>query len=756
MRHLLLALALVTVAAGASYRYDMGPADAPVAPGYTQVTETSLWSDPAGFGWTARPSTSLYRNDPSNPWFADADTAVEYALYSDGVLSLEKNSFSFRVEPGRYALTVVIGDLALGEWRPGNSIWVNGNRIAENQTTAASVKAFTAAADAPDGRITVRFRAESQQKYVTVMAIAAEPVAPGADVPAAVTEYPRQKPTAADYQRNWIRLARLFSADWERARAELAAEGQDLSARIPRDPRREMFGWSLGSGAWERLEALAGPLDLSPILAVCREIGLDGFGTNSPKMIAQLHAAGLQHAVEGSAERYPLADMTGVTMNGLRDRDGQPVTRDGVWSNSAPEVAETFRQVWRERIGAAAEGASFFMIDEPRGMWYAGGQYGDDSPPADAAFRRWAGAQGYADLAAHGIPPRGRTLDFYRFYQWRLTTVPQFVADFVRETPVAGVTAAPGNGDAGPEQMNHNSYWPPAVAHHGMLAATWAYGEPAACKAYAETIRMASEHGGKCILVPPFWHTPLEDLPRSVAGLSALPDKVMPWHFRGVVNGPDRAAWMKAAWLVARLTHATADLTHTPEVYLWCPESIVYNDLVDLAATEAAQWTRTYHVLFDADVDYAVTNTLQVPAGATVLYTAARPVLDGAEVEALRGFLQRGGKLLMTADAPLEGPDGRPVENSPTAGVERLEQTPEALRQRLGRADGPRSDRPDVKTYRYRRGEQRAYLLNNTSLTAPAQVTPDGPSWDLLNAREVPAGRPVQLPPGGHALWERR
>ena len=33
----------------------------------------------------------------------------------------------------------------------------------------------------------------------------------------------------------------------------------------------------------------------------------------------------------------------------------------------------------------------------------------------------------------------------------------------------------PGNGNIGPEQMNHSCYWPPAIARHGMIAASWAY-----------------------------------------------------------------------------------------------------------------------------------------------------------------------------------------------------------------------------------------------------------------------------------------
>ncbi|MBM3498544.1 MAG: hypothetical protein FJX74_07710 [Armatimonadetes bacterium] len=749
-----------------TYRFDMGSETSPVAEGYVRVTPGTLLAANPAFGWTQPPRMIVWRNDPANPYFAVQDTGPEFALYSDGVLSIEENTFVFLVRPGRYAVTAVIGDLALGEWRPGNSIWANGAQVAGNESTGGTVKAFGFPVEAAEGRIELRFRADSVQQYVTVIAVTAEPLAEGEACPVTVTEHPPAPMAAEDYRRNWERYVALLLTDWETAKAELRGEGVDPEGWLVRnralklDPDyREYFGFGLGSGSWERLAEKAGGIDLSGACAAFVEMGVDGFTTGSPLAVRELPIAGLKHAVAVGGEGFPRPEIPAAARNLLQGPDGALSTRDGVWSNCASEAVEAFREYWTTAAKDVLEAASFLVIDEPRGMWYSG-TFGDHSAAAQEAFRRWAAEQGHTDLAQRGIPPRGRTLDFYRFYQFRLDSVPRFVRAVAQGTPLEPVPLMPGNGNVGPEQMNHNGYWPPAVARHGMISASWAYDSPASCKMYAETVRMAGEFGGRSCIVPPLYpeqQTPVQALPMHTACLSALSDTTCPWHFRGPTDGPDRAAWMKTVFLSARLAHGLTGLQHTPPLYVWCPESIVYSDLVDLTRAEAEHWTKTWQCLFDANLDYAVTNTLDLPEGSTVLWSCARPVLNEEEWGRLEGFIERGGRLVCTFTATPEDPAGAPLPRweGMKERVTYAELAPEAIAS-LG---GPRNwetGEPAIKTYLYRRGGTTVHLLNNTDLTQPATVQLPFRVEDLYTGERRERGAAITVRSGRYALLEER
>lgn len=771
MRTATLCLMLACAAVRAdSYRFDMGSAATPTAPGYTQVTAADRFGEGKAYGWAKSPAMVVYRNEPTNPWYAQP-TSLEYTLYSDGLLTIEENTFTFRVKPGRYAVTAVIGDLALGEGRPGNSIWANGMSIVGDQATNASVKAYTFPIAAHDGLIELRFRADSLQQYVTVEAVSAEPLAEGQDLALTVKQYPEAPVTADTYRRNWAYQTELLLTDWTEAKRQLAAEGVDLAftakqraAAKGRPGYREYWGWSIGSGGWERMAALTGELDLAPLMAAFIEMGIDGFSTRSESVQRQLHQCGLKVAVSGSAEGFPArgGDTTGITLNLMKTADGSTTTVPRVWSNMAPEAHEAFREVWRS-IPVGTPGPEFFLIDEPRGMWYSGG-YGDHSPPAQEAFRKWCAAQGYQDLANSAIPDRGRTMAFYRFYQFRLNSVPIFMTESCRGTALEKVMKVPGNGDVGPEQMNHSNVWPPAYARAGMATACWSYGTPAAAKMHAETIRIAEEHGGQAVTVPPQYpelHSPVQDRPLNTAGISALNTRVMPWHFRGPVNGPDRIEWMKNVVYSARLTHATSGLTHTPPLFVWCPESIVFNDLVELNRAEAENWKQVQQALFDANLDYAVTNTLAVPPGSTVLYACVRPVLSDEELAHLQAFLGRGGTLLCAFAGAPERPDGQSQAGwakLPAPRLPRIELTPAALNQAVA-GKHPRNwsvDLPELKTCLYQRDGRRVHLLNNTGLTAPATFPLPAAVQDALNGKMLAKGATLTIPPGLYALVEER
>jgi hypothetical protein len=381
-------------------------------------------------------------------------------------------------------------------------------------------------------------------------------------------------------------------------------------------------------------------------------------------------------------------------------------------------------------------------------------------PPRGALFRADPTERGYADLAERGISPRGRTLDFYRFYQFRLESVPRFVQAAVQSSPLEGLMLVPGNGNIGPELVNHSSYWPPAIARYGMVSASWAYDSPASCKMYAETIRTAREFGGQSLIVPPLYpelHTPLQDLPMHTACLSALNDKTCPWHFAGPTDGPQRAEWMQTVFLSARLAHALTGMEHTPPLYVWCPESIAFSDLVDLNRTEAEHWAETWKQLFEANVDYGVTCAFSILEGSTVLWSCASPVLNSDEWEQMQRFLARGGRLACTSRTAPQAPDGTPLPGCEALQdrVTFVDLTPEALAALAGPAS-LQTDSPAVKTYPYRRGAASIHLLNNTDLTKPAVIPLPFPTEDVCTGERRDRGQTLTLGPGQYALLEER
>ena len=239
------------------------------------------------------------------------------------------------------------------------------------------------------------------------------------------------------------------------------------------------------------------------------------------------------------------------------------------------------------------------------------------------------------------------------------------------------------------------------------------------------------------------------------ACVSALNDRVMPWHFGGPTQGPNRVAWMKNVFYGARLTHATSGLKHLPALHVWLPESIVYNDMVEFNEAEKGNWPKVYNALFDADIDYGVTNTLAVPPGSIVLYACVKPVLNAEEFARLQQFMSKGGTLLCAFEGTPELPDGTPIADwakLPQAKIVRVTLEPGMLKQCAQAKRKPldwQSDQAALKTYVYGTpGGGMAYLLNNTSLEQPATVKLPTALHNVLNGRSLGTGETVTIPPG--------
>ncbi len=766
------ALWVCAAAQAAVYRFDMGGPDTPLAPGYTLVTkETTLEQSPA-YGWRKPGKRLVFRGVPTNPFFHDR-SSLEYMLYSDGVLTIEENIFEFKVEPGSYRVSAVIGDLSPGEDRPGNSLWANGVQVASNELTDGTVKIFSFAVDAPDGRIALRFRADSVQKYSTVMSVTADPLAPGADRTPAKMELPSRKPGKEDYLRNWKVWQADYVAVWEKAKAELKAEGFDVDALGKRfEGFKAQAGWrpfyvsgAGGGDAWARLDPLAGNgVTMEGVCRVLKEMGVDVFIGGDAVVAREFPKNGLAFGVHGSGEGFWGMEKFSPEPNVLCDREGKKTDKDGPWSNAGPRAIAAYREHNQKRLGDCWEGAMIYMVDEPRGQWFAGGRYGDYSECNKAAFNAWAAAQGLKDLATGPIPERGRTMDFYHFYRYRLETPFMFVAAVVKDTPLARTLVAPGNGRVGPELLNHHCYWPPSAAQRGMVATGWLYLSPAQAKMEAEVLRLANEAGGRSIATTELWvyhnETPVSVVPLNTAGISALCDGVNAFGFAPAIRGPNAKDWMKAVFIVSRLVHATSGLTRAPAVRVWLPQSISFNDLADLNTAEADRWAALRNALFEANVDFTVTNLLNLPPKEVVIYCCARPTLSEQEFERLKAFVDRGGTLVAMFDGDPETPDGRPIagwKTLPAVRVIRAGLSVDELRAKA-MARAPRRNMDTgvacVKSFLYSRQGKPVHLLSNTDVENAREVKLAPAMVDAITGEKFAAGATVRLGPGRYALLE--
>ncbi|MFC1736171.1 CARDB domain-containing protein [Candidatus Hydrogenedentota bacterium] len=148
-----------------SYRFDMGPADAPVKKGYTKITKDDVFSWEKGFGWSMSPAADDYAY--TGPDSLTHEKARDYAIVQktflekafarrdrtsrshvrmmpldqlydpymddlarDAVLKPEELPFKITLPNGRYMVSMVVGDLQIPRY--GIDIYANGYLVASN------------------------------------------------------------------------------------------------------------------------------------------------------------------------------------------------------------------------------------------------------------------------------------------------------------------------------------------------------------------------------------------------------------------------------------------------------------------------------------------------------------------------------------------------------------------------------------------------------------------------------------------------
>ncbi len=149
-----------------AYRFDMGPAGSPVEKGYVRVTRDDTFSWEKGWGWEGRPAADFLYTDPGSVSvrkrtdfelvqiqeqersFAKRDKELNQRgprrfdnaapmqdfflddLSRDAVLNPGELVFKVALPNGRYAVTMIIGDVQLPRY--GMDVYANGTLVASN------------------------------------------------------------------------------------------------------------------------------------------------------------------------------------------------------------------------------------------------------------------------------------------------------------------------------------------------------------------------------------------------------------------------------------------------------------------------------------------------------------------------------------------------------------------------------------------------------------------------------------------------
>jgi hypothetical protein len=627
------------------------------APGWIGIHLWSAYDPKLGYGWTPPPRGDHYaRNDLLNPLYHLRHEIGEYSMLMDGLMIDSGNSSAFRLDldPGEYEITVYLGDLSLGEGRRQMMVVAGGRALADPVDTAGGEIKVVA------GRITVstdplllQFTSGDPRSHqVSVSGLEVH----RADTPSAwptVRSIPEELDKPDTAARNLADYAREQRALWQAAVDVLADLG--LPARQDQFPAAERGATQVlltMYGDVSRLLALDRNLDISGMVELVRDTGVDAICVHAPEVARQYKAGGFSVWVSKSAER--LRNAASLPPQQLRKRDGTLATLPGFFSTFSKPAQESLRQDHLDAVLAMRPWTDALFIDEPRGMTFTGGLLGDYSPDALVAFARWSAEQGVAEWAVEGGPAPGYTDAFYAFHRFRFEGVPMLLNALYEGSPIEDLPKMPGNGRVSPAYVHHNTFYPGAVARAGYGCASWIYEDPALAKASAEAVAAAREYGARSgVFTSVGSRDPRGDLLLGLVALSARPDIL------GPREGHDFANVMK----LAALARAIGNRAHACGIHLYWPESLIFPDLVDYSEAEGRRWNEQARTLFDQNVDFKVSLRARMNEPALLVYAPVRPVLAAREIADLRDHLQKGGTLVTAFERTPVRPDGSILED---------------------------------------------------------------------------------------------
>lgn len=158
-------------------KFDFGLPDSPLAEGWTRVVSLDAFGAGRPFGWERPPHHGFDRTVAAEEVLPNPSDA---ALLGDGIATEGENAFLVRVPPGRYRVSVLLGDLAKEEFRTHQNVTVNGISLAKNVTTNnQEYRVFRADAIPDDqGLLRVDVEGHGAQRQVVLMGIVIEPESP--------------------------------------------------------------------------------------------------------------------------------------------------------------------------------------------------------------------------------------------------------------------------------------------------------------------------------------------------------------------------------------------------------------------------------------------------------------------------------------------------------------------------------------------------------------------------------------------------
>ena len=760
-------------AQGQKVAFDFEPAFTAITQAeFTHVGPTTLYTEGQPFGWARNNSIDRAhdRDTPDSPFYFQRKDHPLYSLVRDGITIVNQNTFTAQVPNGSYRATMYVGDFSPGETRPNLFAKINGQTVLEDETAPGGyVKAFSFPLTVSDGKIVLEVEGKGNQHYFPLNGLVLEP-APAAEFKVTASSLPEKQPTPQDYAQGWARFMEAMREDWETAKTGLKRDGL-WSANWPAQRqalKQEKDHRTVFASAAMRFDEIAnragGKIDLQEFAAIIREIGVDGLLGNSKQLHAQLPQQGLMAALGGPGfETLPAGALSEADYNRLLDRKtGQVTVLDKAYTPTSPAALAFIRDQYLKMFVPVPPQAHHLAIDEIRGLFSAGTMMGDYSEHTARAFADWARSQNIR-LASPELPRPARSMDFYHFYRFRQGVVPRFARQMVKDTPLEQLPFYLGNGYLGPETANHNSLWGPEAVREGFGIASWDYDGNKGSAEFLAAIER--EHNGHVQNWTAFYNSgPSQGLAEAAVIASAATKEFSIWHQGSFIQSGSRVEWMKTAYLATRLAQAISNVSHDTNIYLYAPDSLVFNDLVgDLPRGESHRWKQMTTDLGKGNIDFKVTHTLQVPRNSLVVYAPERAVLNAQEAAALTRFVRQGGNLLFASDSHPETPDAKPLRELRAAlegkNVLRTATPDAATVRRLATekkvAINPATDASAVRTFAFSRDGQQMLLLTNTDSkqAVKVQIGQDGYT-DYFSNKKIGQGT-LEIAAGHYYLLTR-
>ena len=193
-----------------------------------------------------------------------------------------------------------------------------------------------------------------------------------------------------------------------------------------------------------------------------------------PDVARTYKKSGIESIGSVHAEGFP-PNSGDPVLQKLRNKNGGLLEQKGVYSLFAPLNLNAFTVSWKKSSEGYIKVCSEIFVDEPRGLWGLGGKLGDYGPDALAAFNTWAAANRPGSRPLAELPAPAMTQEFYDFFLFRLQAVPWFLSTVGQAAGFKNEMLLPGNGEIGPESVNHSTFFPPEIAKQRMSVGSWNY-----------------------------------------------------------------------------------------------------------------------------------------------------------------------------------------------------------------------------------------------------------------------------------------